>query len=279
MHTTAQLGAALQRQLLHEEREALPITSQTNGNGDSHLPLLLSQISGKPVVNPNDERCQYRVLRAFWAKLQRADILSPDTPYRMLAVQVLEQAAELRWTADDLEAGCKRFQAAEQFGERIEIAKFFGHTAETLYPYSWVLEQVNATTAKFTDFDGYAIEGSSKLMWRRHDGHKLGGLRLVVWEGKTIAPVTPVEAVKIDALTGEKTEMLLAPRHSSERPQLTLDSVKAYAALADDNLALKAELAAAKRELHREREANAILQRRLAHYEQAREEEHEPQEA
>ena len=265
MQTTAQLGARVMAQLPQEEREQSTTLSLSGKNGESNLPLLLSQTSGKPVVDPNDPALQFRVAQAFWAKLQRPDVLQPDSPYRPLAVQILEQAAELGWTADDLEAGCKRFQAAEQFGDRIEIAKFFKQAAETLHPYSWVLEQVNSQTAKFTDFDGYSAPGHSKPKWRKHDGKRIESLQCVVWQGKNIAPVIPVEAVINDPLTGQKHEIPMQPKSAPSQ------SVKDYAALAAENITLKAKLAEAEREREVYRTELEFHKRRIDIKEQVRE--------
>ncbi len=263
MQTMAQLTAQVTANLPHGERGQLTTLSQSASNGASNLPLLLSQTSGKPIVSSSDEALQFRVLQAFWAKLQRPDVLTPDSPYRPLAVQVLEQAAELGWTADDLEAGCKRFQAAEQFGDRIEIAKFFKQAAETLHPYSWVLEQVSAQTAKFSDFDGYEVAGRKHLVWRKHDGKKLKSLRLVVWQGQSVGEVRPVEVVINDPITGARHEIPLHSAYSAERPKQAPEDVRSYAALAAENIALRAALAEAQRELAAERDINAFHQRRI----------------
>lgn len=250
MQTMAQLGARVMAQLPQEEREQSTTLSLSGKNGESNLPLLLSQTSGKPVVDPNDPALQFRVAQAFWAKLQRPDVLQPDSPYRPLAVQILEQAAELGWTADDLEAGCKRFQAAEQFGDRIEIAKFFKQAAETLHPYSWVLEQIHSGNAVFANFDAYDVPGHSKPLWRRHDGRRLEGLTLAVWQGQS---VKPVEYPK-------QPERLLPP-----------EGLKDYAAVSAENLRLKSENAELKRLLAAEKEITAFHQQRLEIKEQVRE--------
>lgn len=190
MQTTAQLASALLPQGAAELSLTLP---QSVSGGDSRQPLLLSSLTGKAVIDPNDAAMQFRVVQAFWAKLQRPDVLEPDSPYRPLARQVLEQAAELQWTAEDLEAGCKRFQAAEQFGDRIEIAKFFKQSAETLQPYSWVMEQIHSGNAVFANFDAYDVPGHSKPLWRRHDGRRLEGLEMVVCAGKSLQTAPPTQ--------------------------------------------------------------------------------------
>lgn len=246
MQTTAQLAAALLPQGAAELSLTLP---QSVSGGDSRQPLLLSRLTGKAVIDPNDAAMQFRVVQAFWAKLQRPDVLEPDSPYRPLARQVLEQAAELQWTAEDLEAGCKRFQAAEQFGDRIEIAKFFKQSAETLQPYSWVMEQIHSGNAVFANFDAYDVPGHSKPLWRRHDGRRLEGLTLAVWQGQS---VKPVEYPK-------QPERLLPP-----------EGLKDYAAVSAENLRLKSENAELKRLLAAEKEITAFHQRRIDIKEQVR---------
>lgn len=141
---------------------------------------------GQSVLDPTDTDLQKRVQGSFWVKLQRSEVADPESNYRLLAINILERAREKNYSASDMERACRRFELSQMYGDRIEVASFFDEEPEQLYPYSWTQRLYSEGKAKYTDFDGYLIAEGQPLRWRLHDGKRLEGLELIVWQGKTV---------------------------------------------------------------------------------------------
>ena len=142
------------------------------------------------LIDPNDLDLQQMVLRAFWAKLQLNEIFSPKSLYRFLAIDVLELGRDKGFGIEQLESACKRFKTSQQFGDRIEVSKFFDNNTYELHPASWRSEQFHLNKSLL--FDAYKVEGFDLPQWRIHDGKKLENLECVVWAGKSLLiPILP----------------------------------------------------------------------------------------
>ncbi len=141
---------------------------------------------GQSVLDPKDIALQKRVQGSFWVKLQRSEVADPESNYRLLAINILERAREKNYSASDMERACRRFELSQMYGDRIEVAAFFDEEPEQLHPYSWTQRLHSEGKARYTDFDGYLIAEGLPLRWRLHDGKRLEGLELIVWQGKTV---------------------------------------------------------------------------------------------
>lgn len=165
---------------------------------NSHLPVLYSKLLGQSVLDPMDTGLQKRVQGSFRVKLQRNEVADPESNYRLLAINILERAKELNYSAADMEKACRRFEITPMYGDRIEIASFFASEPEQLYPYSWAQRLHGEGKAVWAEFDGYEVVVGQPLKWRKHDGKKLEGMKLVVWQGVNVGGVNGCSSKKKD---------------------------------------------------------------------------------
>ncbi len=134
-----------------EDKGLLTSCAPISTNGSSTL----SRLQGGEVVNPNDAALQKELVTAFWTKLQKPEILLPDSMYRVLAREVLSEAARREWTKEDLQGSIRYFIFNVQvFGNRIEVASFFSeYTPPKVYTYQETLELGNK------NFEPVTIDG------------------------------------------------------------------------------------------------------------------------
>lgn len=132
------------------------------------------------------QECEQRVLVAIWTKLQKDNILSKDSSYRILASRIVQEANKRGYTKSEVVGMCENFEVnVKLFGDRIELSEFFdSYSLPELKPYAWALEENHNSQGAMARMDSYRIDG--KAFFCYCTGKHYPNLDLIACKGQKV---------------------------------------------------------------------------------------------